>query len=595
MTSLQRENLFSNPADVDIFYNLHRANKKYFLFYILSVLEFSGQARGVLREAWYNLNKFDLNRVATMREHSVFKTLPESQIILRDFDAPVDVAEKYVQRLTSYLQVPDSGNYTLYVSCDDLCELWKYDVDEHGIENKNQKAEESLTKQPIIAVDQSTGHLEWNKYPDRQKSQPIFLDKCRIYQMEVFMREDGGRDHVSVGMRKPNGEYERPIPGTKLFWTKPGTRSLTMTLQNHETSLSVTVGSKLQISGFYQFCCEGVYCPDCPLQLTIFTLGQNVTLSITRNCVNTSFIATFNTDRQPGNFTIKVSYSFVNNPHRIIDERTLGHVHLEAAIVEECSFEIGFCAWTSIGDKDQWKLSSYETFMKYPSSFAYIDSSYKARLESSLLPWKPFHQSVGLCLRFRYLMATKSKSNLKVFLKENKQDVLASVWQIVGFHGKEWSVAQVPLPGAVESQILLEGEGFLDAEMNVAVDNIIITTENCSLRPYFAAPDFRCSDRQFTCKNGQCVKKNLRCDGDFECKDGSDEDDCECPSSKLGCHGGGCVLATNVCDGEIHCSNGDDENNCRKCIGSFDRRKGCHCHIPKGKVYHINISILSVH
>lgn len=105
MTSLQRENLFSNPADVDIFYNLHRANKKYFLFYILSVLEFAGQARGVLREAWYNLNKFDLNREATMREHSVFKTLPESQIILRDFDAPVDVAEKYVQRLTSYLQV----------------------------------------------------------------------------------------------------------------------------------------------------------------------------------------------------------------------------------------------------------------------------------------------------------------------------------------------------------------------------------------------------------------------------------------------------------------------------------------------------------
>lgn len=36
------------------------------------------------------------------------------------------------------------------------------------------------------------------------------------------MREDGGGDHVSVGMRKPNGEYERPIPGTKLFWTKPG-------------------------------------------------------------------------------------------------------------------------------------------------------------------------------------------------------------------------------------------------------------------------------------------------------------------------------------------------------------------------------------
>ena len=53
-------------------------------------------------------------------------------------------------------------------------------------------------------------------------SQPIFLDKCRVYQMEVFMREYDGGDHASVGMRRPSGEYERPIPGTRLFWTKPG-------------------------------------------------------------------------------------------------------------------------------------------------------------------------------------------------------------------------------------------------------------------------------------------------------------------------------------------------------------------------------------
>ena len=57
-------------------------------------------------------------------------------------------------------------------------------------------------------------------------SQPIFLDQCRIYQMEVFMREGGGGDHASVGMRKPNGEYERPIPGTSLFWTKPGNSAM---------------------------------------------------------------------------------------------------------------------------------------------------------------------------------------------------------------------------------------------------------------------------------------------------------------------------------------------------------------------------------
>ena len=36
------------------------------------------------------------------------------------------------------------------------------------------------------------------------------------------MREMEGGDHVSLGMRRPNGEYERPIPRKRLFWTKPG-------------------------------------------------------------------------------------------------------------------------------------------------------------------------------------------------------------------------------------------------------------------------------------------------------------------------------------------------------------------------------------
>ena len=86
-------------------------------------------------------------------------------------------------------------------------------------------------------------------------------------------------------------------------------------------------------------------------------------------------------------------------------------------------------------------------------SFAYIDKSYKARLESSSLPWKPFHESVGVCLRFNYLMPTKSKSNLKVLLKYTKQEMSVLVWQMVGYHGKEWSVAQVAWPGTVGIQV----------------------------------------------------------------------------------------------------------------------------------------------
>ena len=68
------------------------------------MVEFIGQARGVLREVWYNVN-MDLNRVTPMRQHPIFKTPPQNQTNLWDFDAPVDVADYYVQRLTSYLQV----------------------------------------------------------------------------------------------------------------------------------------------------------------------------------------------------------------------------------------------------------------------------------------------------------------------------------------------------------------------------------------------------------------------------------------------------------------------------------------------------------
>ena len=40
-----------------------------------------------------------------MRENPAFDPPPQSRIILRDFEAPVNVGEKYIQRLTAYLQV----------------------------------------------------------------------------------------------------------------------------------------------------------------------------------------------------------------------------------------------------------------------------------------------------------------------------------------------------------------------------------------------------------------------------------------------------------------------------------------------------------
>jgi len=42
---------------------------------------------------------------------------------------------------------------------------------------------------------------------------------------------------------------------------------------------------------------------------------------------------------------------------------------LSAAILDECSFDLGYCGWTSVGEKDKWKLPPNNAFIKYPGSF----------------------------------------------------------------------------------------------------------------------------------------------------------------------------------------------------------------------------------
>ena len=92
-------------------------------------------------------------------------------------------------------------------------------------------------------------------------------------------------------------------------------------------------------------------------------------------------------------------------------------------------------------------------YLLFPGYFAYIDGAYKAQLKSPLLSWKPFHRTVGLCLRFKYLMKTHSKSSLRIFLKEAKQEKPVLAWQLSGYHGEDWSLAQVVWLGADTTQV----------------------------------------------------------------------------------------------------------------------------------------------
>ena len=77
-----------------------------------------------------------------------------------------------------------------------------------------------------------------------------------------------------------------------------------------------------------------------------------------------------------------------------------------------------------------------------------------------------------------------------------------------------------------------------------------------------------CETDQYKCRSGECIAAELRCDGDFHCRDISDEQNCtlvkSCSSSdgRFRCGSGECLASSDVCDGWIDCSDGSDEKSC---------------------------------
>jgi hypothetical protein len=74
-----------------------------------------------------------------------------------------------------------------------------------------------------------------------------------------------------------------------------------------------------------------------------------------------------------------------------------------------------------------------------------------------------------------------------------------------------------------------------------------------------------CGLQQATCSNGDCISKNLVCDGRYDCTDGSDENRCNpngCEPNEFRCANKKCVLKTWRCDSDDDCGDGSDEANC---------------------------------
>ena len=75
---------------------------------------------------------------------------------------------------------------------------------------------------PHQIISQHSSHKSINilRYPEAQVTEKIWLVAGRSYYIKALMKEGGGGDHLSVGVRYPDGKFDRPI--SKDVFLTPG-------------------------------------------------------------------------------------------------------------------------------------------------------------------------------------------------------------------------------------------------------------------------------------------------------------------------------------------------------------------------------------
>ncbi|MHC4580506.1 MAG: LamG-like jellyroll fold domain-containing protein [Planctomycetota bacterium] len=172
-------------------------------------------------ERWENIQTTDIN---TLKTNPRFPNNPDAIEEVTEFAWDGPDLDDYGGRITAWLHVPSTGDYTFWLNSDDQGELWLSTDDDPG--NARLIAQESSW----------SGLNSWGTGEER--SDPIPLVGGEKYYIEALWKEGGGGDHCQVAWQGPGIQQRTVIAGANLspfepmsaYGAKPSNRATGVTL-----------------------------------------------------------------------------------------------------------------------------------------------------------------------------------------------------------------------------------------------------------------------------------------------------------------------------------------------------------------------------
>ncbi|XP_028410745.1 uncharacterized protein LOC114533429 [Dendronephthya gigantea] len=172
----------------------------------LKTLEEDKAERGIVVEYFNNIRGLEVEKLTSSPK---YPKSPDEVQKVQIFETQQDIGNYYGARLRTYFVPPASGKYIFYMSSDDDSQLF-IAMTEGG--------------NPVKILElhhMATGYRQWDKDVKKQTSKEIELKHGMAYLLTALLKEHGGKDHLSVGVKYPGGEVEKPMSGKYLFIRLP--------------------------------------------------------------------------------------------------------------------------------------------------------------------------------------------------------------------------------------------------------------------------------------------------------------------------------------------------------------------------------------